>query len=110
LLNFQVKCLPFKFGGVSSYVSSDLHRSFSIVFLDTLGTMCHFSWGVGQTFLFFYLIICVKKKFAMLLIEHELHYNCGLHVIGMFNLFEHNISLEISVILLMCWIRETSFV
>jgi hypothetical protein len=33
----------------------------------------------------------------MLLIEHDLHHNCGLHVIGMFNLFEHYISLEIPV-------------
>jgi hypothetical protein len=33
----------------------------------------------------------------MLLIGHDLHHNCGLHVIGVFNLFEHCISLEISV-------------
>jgi hypothetical protein len=33
----------------------------------------------------------------MLLIEHDLHHICGLHVIGMFNLFEHYISLEILV-------------
>jgi hypothetical protein len=46
------------------------------------------------------LFVCVrniflKKKITMLLIGHELHYNCGLHIIGMFNLFEHCISLEI---------------
>jgi hypothetical protein len=34
---------------------------------------------------------------AMLLIGHNLHCNCGLHVIGVFNLFEHCISLEIPV-------------
>jgi hypothetical protein len=31
----------------------------------------------------------------MLLIAHDLHRNYGLHVIDVFNLFEHNISLEI---------------
>jgi hypothetical protein len=39
----------------------------------------------------------IKNKIAMLLIEQELHHNCGLHIIGMFNLFEHCISLEIPV-------------
>jgi hypothetical protein len=33
----------------------------------------------------------------MLLIRHDLHYIYGLHVIGVFNLFEHCISLEIPV-------------
>jgi hypothetical protein len=33
----------------------------------------------------------------MLLIGNSLHHNCGLHVIGVFNLFEHCISLEIPV-------------
>jgi hypothetical protein len=37
------------------------------------------------------------KIFAMLLIGHDLHHICGLHVIGVFNLFEHCISLEIPV-------------
>jgi hypothetical protein len=46
----------------------------------------------------------------MLMIGHELHHNYGLHVIGVFNLFEHCISLEISGVRLMCWIRKTSFV
>jgi hypothetical protein len=31
----------------------------------------------------------------MLLIGHDLHRNYGLHAIGVFNLFEHCISLEI---------------
>jgi hypothetical protein len=43
-----------------------------------------------KVFILFYFV-------AMLLIEHDLHHNCGLHVIGVFNLFEHCISLEISV-------------
>jgi hypothetical protein len=33
----------------------------------------------------------------MLLIGHDLHHICGLHVIGVFNLFEHYIALEIPV-------------
>jgi hypothetical protein len=33
----------------------------------------------------------------MLLIGHKLHHNYGLFVIGVFNLFEHCISLEIPV-------------
>jgi hypothetical protein len=37
------------------------------------------------------------KIFAMLLIRHDLHHICGLYVIGVFNLFEHCISLEITV-------------
>ena len=44
---FQVKCLSFKFEGVLSYAMPDLRRSSGIVFLDTLGTMYHFSLGVG---------------------------------------------------------------
>jgi hypothetical protein len=44
---FQVKCLPSKFGGAFSYVLPNLCHSSGIVFLDTLGTMCHFSLGVG---------------------------------------------------------------
>jgi hypothetical protein len=33
----------------------------------------------------------------MLLIGHDIHHNYELHVIGVFNLFEHCISLEIPV-------------
>ena len=73
-------------------------------------------WGCGQTFcLFFFLFICcficfclyifvfsIYKKFlflfvAMLLIGHDLHHNYRLHVIGVFNLFEYCMSLEIPV-------------
>jgi uncharacterized membrane protein YczE len=80
------------------------------VFLATLGTMFHLSLGVWTNilsiFLFVYLLVLFvfvykkkKKKnyFAMLLIGHDLHHNCGLCVIGVFNLFEHCISLEIPV-------------
>ena len=42
---------------------------------------------------------CLYIKFfvVMLLIGHDLHHYYGLHVIGVFNLFEHCISLEIPV-------------
>jgi hypothetical protein len=50
---------------------------------------------------FFVHIGCFCKNFkifcAMLLIRHDLHHTCGLYVIGVFNLFEHYISLEILV-------------
>jgi hypothetical protein len=36
---------------------------------------------------FFFLFV------AILLIGHDLHHKCGLHVISVFNLFEHYISL-----------------
>ena len=42
---FQVKCNSSL--GERSYVMPDLRHSFGIVFLDILGTMCHFSLGVG---------------------------------------------------------------
>jgi hypothetical protein len=84
------------------------------VFLAILGTMCHLSlwvWTNTLPVLFVYLLvlflhvyICffyVYKFFflfvTMLLIGHDLHRNCGLHVIGLFNLFEHCLSLEIPV-------------
>jgi hypothetical protein len=49
-----------------------------------------------------YLFLPVYKFFfflfvAMFLIGHNLHRNCGLYVIGLFNLFEHCLSLEIPV-------------
>jgi hypothetical protein len=45
------------------------------------------------------LFVFVKnfKIFAMLLTRHNLHHICGLHIIGVFNLFKHYISLEILV-------------
>jgi hypothetical protein len=87
------------------------------VFLATLGTMCHLSLGVWTntlSVLFVYLLVlfcfclyisvffCIYIFFfflfiAMLLFGHNLHCNCGLHVIGVFNVFEHCLSLEIPV-------------
>jgi hypothetical protein len=78
--------------------------SHGIVFLTTFRTMCHLSLGVWTNTLFvlfvcfyFFFLSIYKFFFAMLLIEHDLLHNCRLHIIGMFNLFEHCISLEILV-------------
>jgi hypothetical protein len=43
---FQEICLLFKFTGALSYVTPNLHHPINIVFLVTLGTMCHFSFIV----------------------------------------------------------------
>jgi hypothetical protein len=75
------------------------------VFLATLGTMCHLSFGgVGKHYVCLFVCFCLYINFfflfnfvAMLMIGHKLHHNCGLFVIGVFNLFEHCISLEIPV-------------
>jgi hypothetical protein len=54
-------------------------------------------------FLSIYICFClyIKKNFflfvAMLLFGHNLYCNCGLHVIGVFNVFENCLSLEIPV-------------
>jgi hypothetical protein len=83
--------------------------SHGIIFLATLETMCHLSLEVWTNtlsiclfVLFFF--VCIKIFFAMLLIGHDLHRNYGLHAIGVFNLFQHCISLEIPVFD-SCWIR-----
>ena len=88
-----------------------------IVFLATLGTMCHLSLGVWTNtlsiclfvlvvvllvFICIYLFLSVYIYFfflfvTILLIGHNLLCNCGSHVIGMFNLFEHCKSLEIPI-------------
>jgi hypothetical protein len=49
---------------------------------------------VYKFFFFFFSFFLIV---AMLLIGHNLHCNCGLHDIGVFNLFEHCLSLEIPV-------------
>jgi hypothetical protein len=54
--------------------------------------ICCFVGFYLYKFVFFFNFLFV----AMLLIGHNLHRNCGLHVIGV-NLFEHCISLEIPV-------------
>jgi hypothetical protein len=46
---------------------------------------------------FFFFFVKILKFFAMLLIGHDLHHIYGLHVISVFNSFEHYISLEIPV-------------
>jgi hypothetical protein len=91
--------------------------SHCIVFLATLRTMYHLILGVWTNilsvclfvlivvlfiFVCIYLFSSIYKLFfflfvAMLLIWHNLHRNCGLHVIGVFNLFQHCILLEIPV-------------
>ena len=62
-----------------------------------IGDNVSFKFGVWTNILF----VCLYIKFfifvAMFLIGHNLHRNCGLHVIGVFNLFEHCISIEILV-------------
>jgi Ca2+/Na+ antiporter len=81
------------------------HLNFSshgIVFLATLGTMCHLSLGVWTNTLSVYssvlfVFVCIYNIYALLLFRHNLHHNYGLHVNGVFNLFEHYISLEILV-------------
>jgi hypothetical protein len=92
------------------------HFGFSshrIVFLATLGTMYDLSLGVWTNtvflfvcllvlfcFVFFACFVCfciLYFCYAMLLIGHDLHHNCGLCVIGVFNLFERCISLEILI-------------
>jgi hypothetical protein len=74
----------FKFGGVDKH---------SVCFV------CLFTCFVFACIYLF--LLCIYKFFflfvTMLLIGHNLHRNCGLHVIGLFNLFEHCLSLEILV-------------
>jgi hypothetical protein len=103
----------FKFGDALDFahLNSSSHCN---VFLVTLGTMCHLSLGVWKnTFsvLFCFVFVCIYLFLpciyiyifffflfvAMLLIGHDLHRNCRLHVIGVFNLFEHCLSLEIPI-------------
>jgi hypothetical protein len=85
-----------------AYFGSSSH---CIVFLATLGTMCHLSLGVWTNilsiclfvlFVVLFVFVCIylflvvyNFFFVMLLIRHNLHCNCGLHDIGVFNLFEH---------------------
>jgi hypothetical protein len=69
--------VSFKFGGV------DKHCLF----------VCLFACFVLFVFVYnIYIFFLV-----MLLIGHDLHHNCGLCLIGVFNLFEHCISLDILV-------------
>jgi hypothetical protein len=83
--------------------------------------MCHLSLRVWINTLFvclfmvyIYLFLSFKIFFcifvAMFLIGHDLHHNYGLCVIGVFNLFEYCISLEISVLDSRVGLEETSLV
>jgi hypothetical protein len=78
--------VSFKFGGV------DKHSV--CLFICFIYLFCF-------VFACIYLFLLVYKIFfffvTMLLIGHNLHCNCGLHVIGVFNVFEHCLSLEITV-------------
>jgi hypothetical protein len=78
--------VSFKFGGVDKH-SVCLFYLLFCVFLSVYIGFCLY------IYFFFFLFV------AMLLIGHYLHRNCGLHVIGVLNLFEHCISLEISVLI-----------
>jgi hypothetical protein len=71
--------VSFKFGGVDKH-------SVCLFYLLVLLGFC------------MYISVCLYIKIfvlfvAMLLIGHDLHRNCGLHVIGVFNMFEHCLSL-----------------
>jgi hypothetical protein len=51
-------------------------------------------------YIFVFACVCIYiyiYKIAMLLIGHDLHRNYALHIIGVLNLFEHCILLEILV-------------
>jgi hypothetical protein len=53
--------------------------------------------GVENTFFVCFVCFCLsikKTKYAMLLIEHELHCNYGLHAIGLCNILNISSSLE----------------
>jgi hypothetical protein len=74
--------VSFKFGGM------DKHS----VYLSVCSISCFVLFlSVYKNNFFFFLLV------AMLLIGHDLHHNCGLHIVGVFNLFEQCISLEIPV-------------
>jgi hypothetical protein len=63
--------VSFKFGGVDKH----------------FGCFVLFCFCLYIKFFFFLFV-------TMLLFGHNLHCNCGLHVIGVFNIFEHCLSLE----------------
>jgi hypothetical protein len=77
--------VPFKFVGVEKHC---LFASF-VLFI------CLFCLFL---FIYIYIYIYIYYLFvAMLLIGHDLHHSCRLCVIGVFNLFEHCISLAIPI-------------
>jgi hypothetical protein len=70
--------VSFKFGGVDKHF---------VCFVHLLVLFCFCLYII----FFFFLLV------AILLFGHNLHCNCGLHVIGVFNVLEHCLSLEIPV-------------
>jgi uncharacterized protein YjaZ len=64
-----------------------------------IGDNVSFNFGGVEKYTVFLFVFMKKKlkKIAMLLIGHDLHHNYRLHVIGVFNSFEHCMSLEIPV-------------
>jgi hypothetical protein len=72
--------VSFKFGGVDKHIVCS-----SVCFICCF--VCIYLFLVVYNFFFI----------ALLLIRHNLHCNCGLYVISVFNLFEHCISLEIPI-------------
>jgi hypothetical protein len=75
--------VSFKFGGVDKH---------SVCLFICLFCFCMYIFVFAIYIIFFFFLFV-----TMLLIGHDLHHNCGLHVIGLFNLFEHCLSLEITV-------------
>jgi hypothetical protein len=64
---FQVKCLPFKFGGAFSYVVPDLRLPSGIVFFLSHWGQCDILvWGWGRHICHFILFVKKKKKFFLL--------------------------------------------
>jgi hypothetical protein len=78
--------VSFKFGGVDKHSVCLFYLFYLLV---SLGFCMYI-------FVCLYIKICFLF-IAMLLIGHDLYRNCGLHVIGVFNMFEHCLSLEIPV-------------
>jgi hypothetical protein len=79
--------VSFKFGGVDKHFVCLFYLFYFLFFF----FVCIYVFLYLYKFFSFFLIV------AMLLIGQNLHCNCGLHDIGVFNLFEHCLSLEIPV-------------
>jgi hypothetical protein len=65
----------------------------SVCLFDLLVVLIAFVCIYIYIYIFFFLYIIFFLFVAMLLIGHNLNRNYGLHIIGVFNLFEHCISL-----------------
>jgi hypothetical protein len=79
--------VSFKFGGVDKHsICLSVCSISCFVFVSI-----YLFLSVYKNIFFFFLFV------AMLLIGRDFHRNCGLHIIGLFNLLEHCLSLEIPV-------------